>query len=226
MSYTGTGANAQEHPILQGVEQGRYPQESATRVTSTGNVTLPAPQSSGWETRTGHGSYVEELQERTARQEDHVDAYATQTSERTAQPGHSARKRKECPTEEGQKHNRSRHMECTQTTAAVHTLLEADSISPPVNTLSRPNRESGWIQHRGQPRDRTLMARERGSTGYSSGVTEAGRMAASLRKILATASLTTTSREVIRSEHENEEQNESQRLSHKQGGSGGIGGVG
>ena len=70
------------------------------------------------------------------------------------------------------------------------------------------------------------MARERGSTGYSSGVTEAGRMAASLRKILATASLATTSREVIRNENENEKQDESQRLSHKQGGSGGIGGVG
>ena len=70
------------------------------------------------------------------------------------------------------------------------------------------------------------MARERGSTGYSSGVTEAGRMAASPRKILATASHTTTSREVIENENENEEQDESQRLSHKQGGSGGIGGVG
>jgi hypothetical protein len=70
------------------------------------------------------------------------------------------------------------------------------------------------------------MARERGSTGYSSGVTDAERMAASLRKILTTASITTTSREVIRSEQENKEQNESQRLSHKQGGSGGIGGVG
>ena len=66
------------------------------------------------------------------------------------------------------------------------------------------------------------MARERGSTGDSSDVTEAGRMAVSLRKILATASHTTTSREEI----ENEEQDESQRLSHKQGGSGGIGGVG
>ena len=117
-------------------------------------------------------------------------------------------------------------MERTQTTSAVHTSLEADSISPTVNTLSRPNRESGWIQHRGQPRDKTLMARERGSTGYSSGVTEAERMAASLRKILATASLTTTSREVIRYENENEEQDKSQWLSHKQGGSGGIGGVG
>ena len=66
------------------------------------------------------------------------------------------------------------------------------------------------------------MARERGSTGDSSDVTEAGRMAASLRKILATASHMTTSREAI----ENEEQDESRRLSHKQGGSSGIGGVG
>ena len=155
-----------------------------------------------------------------------MDAYTTQTRERTAQTGYIARKRKECPTEEGQKHNRSRHMECTQTTSAVQASLEADSTSPTVNTLSRPNRDSGWIQHRGQPRDRTLMARERGSTGYSSGVTEAGRMAASLRMILATASLTTTSREVIRNENENEEQDESQRLSHKQGGSGGLGCVG
>ena len=63
MSYTGTGANAQEHPILQGVEQGRYPLESAIRVTSTGNVTLPAPQSSGWATTTGQGSYTEKPQE-------------------------------------------------------------------------------------------------------------------------------------------------------------------
>ena len=104
----------------------------------------------------------------------------------------------------------------------VQASLEADSKRTTVHTLSRPNWESGWIQHQGQPRDRTLMARERGSTGYSSGVTEAGRMAASLRKILATASHMTTSREEI----ENEEQNESKRLSHKQGGSGGIGGVG
>ena len=47
MSHTGTEANELEHPILQGVEQGRYPLESATRVTSTGNASLPAPQSSG-----------------------------------------------------------------------------------------------------------------------------------------------------------------------------------
>ena len=59
MSYKGTGANAQERPILQGVEQGRYPLKSATRVTSAGNVLLPAPRSSGWATRTGHGSHTE-----------------------------------------------------------------------------------------------------------------------------------------------------------------------
>ena len=93
MSHTGTGANELERPILQGVAQGRYPLESATRVTSTGNVTLPAPQSSGWATRTGHGSYAEKPQERTARQADQADACTTQTPERTAQTGRSARKR-------------------------------------------------------------------------------------------------------------------------------------
>ena len=46
MSYTGTGANELERPILQGVEQGRYPPESATRVTSAGN-TCEAGGSSG-----------------------------------------------------------------------------------------------------------------------------------------------------------------------------------
>ena len=103
MSYTGTGANELERPILQGVEQGRYPSESATRVTSAGNVSLPAPQSSGWETRTGHGSYTEMPQERPARQVDPVDACTRQTPERTAQTERSARKRKECPTEEEQR---------------------------------------------------------------------------------------------------------------------------
>ena len=63
------------------------------------------------------------------------------------------------------------------------------------------------------------MARERGSTGYSSDVTEAGKMAASLRKTQATASFMTTSREA----QEKEEKDESQSLYHKQGGSGGIG---
>ena len=66
------------------------------------------------------------------------------------------------------------------------------------------------------------MARERGSTGYSSDVTEAGQMVASLRKVPVTASIMTTSREA----KENERKDETQSLYHKQGGSGGIGGVG
>ena len=66
------------------------------------------------------------------------------------------------------------------------------------------------------------MARERGSTGYSSGVTEAGRMAASLRKVPATASIMSTSRGA----KENEGEDETQSLYLKQGESGGIGGVG
>ena len=95
-----------------------------------------------------------------------------------------------------------RHIKGTQTTLEVQASLEADSTRTTVHTLSRPIRESGWIQHQGQPRDRTLMARERGSTGYSSDVTEAGQMAASLRKIPATASLMTTSREARENERD------------------------
>ena len=66
------------------------------------------------------------------------------------------------------------------------------------------------------------MARDRGSTGYSNDVPEAGQMAASLRKVPATASIMTTSRKA----KENEGKDETQSLYHKQGGSGGIGGVG
>ena len=175
MSYTGTGASELERPILQEVEQGMYPQESATRVTSAGNASLPAPQSSGWATRSRHGSHTEKPQGLPVRQVDHVDACTTQTTERKAQTGHSARKRKECPTEQEQRYNQSRHMECMQTTLTVQASTEADSTSTTVYTLSRPIRESGWIQHQGQPRDRTLMAHGKGSTGYSSDVPEAGR---------------------------------------------------
>ena len=66
------------------------------------------------------------------------------------------------------------------------------------------------------------MARERGSTGYASDVLEAGQMAASLRKVPATASTMTISRGI----KENKGKDETQSLYHKQGGSGGIGGVG
>ena len=98
MSYTGTGARELERPILQEVEQRTYPQESTTKVTSAGNVSLSAPQFSGWATRTGHGSHTEQPQGLPVRQVDQVDACTTQTTERKAQTGHSARKRKECPT--------------------------------------------------------------------------------------------------------------------------------
>ena len=55
MSHTGTGINQPERPTRQEVEQGTYPQESATRVISTGKASLTSPQSGRWETRTGNG---------------------------------------------------------------------------------------------------------------------------------------------------------------------------
>ena len=113
-------------------------------------------------------------------------------------------------------------MEGTQTTLKVQASIEADSTRTTVHTLSRPIRESGRIQHQGQPCDRTLIARERGSNGHSSDVPEAGQMTASLRKVPATASIMTTSREA----NENEGNDQTQSLYHKHGGSGGIGGVG
>ena len=133
MSYTGTGASELERTILQGVEQGMYPQESATRVTSAGNVSLTAPQSSVGATRTGHGSHTEQPQGLPVRQVDQVDACTTQTTERMAQTVHSAWKRIECPTEEEQRYNRSRYTECTQTPLAVQASREADSTSATVN---------------------------------------------------------------------------------------------
>ena len=47
MSHTGTGINQPERPTHQEVEQGTYPQESATRVISTGKASLTSPQSGG-----------------------------------------------------------------------------------------------------------------------------------------------------------------------------------
>ena len=47
---------------------------------------------------------------------------------------------------------------------------------------------SEWIKHQGQPRDRTLMIHGKGSTGHSKDVPDMGKMAASLQKVLATAS--------------------------------------
>ena len=66
------------------------------------------------------------------------------------------------------------------------------------------------------------MAHGKGSTGYSNDVLEAGQMAASLRKVPATASIMNTSRGA----KENEGEDETQSLQLKHGGSGGIGGIG
>ena len=98
----------------------------------------------------------------------------------------------------------------------------ADSKRTTVHTLSRPNRESGWIQHQGQPRDRALMAHGKGSTGYSNDVPDMGKMAASLQKVPATASTMNTSR----GEKGNDREDGTQSLYLKQEGSGGIGNVG
>ena len=66
------------------------------------------------------------------------------------------------------------------------------------------------------------MAREKGSTGYSSDVLDVGKMAASPLKVQVTASLMNTSREI----KGYDEDDIIQRLELKQGGRGGIGGVG
>jgi hypothetical protein len=63
------------------------------------------------------------------------------------------------------------------------------------------------------------MARERGSTGYSSEVLEVGKMAASPQTVQVTAALTNTSRGV--KDYDGEDIIQS--LEHKQGGRGGIG---
>ena len=65
------------------------------------------------------------------------------------------------------------------------------------------------------------MARERGSTGYSTDVLDAGKMAASLRQVQTTASTMTTLRRVKAKKREDGPQ----KLQLKPGGSGGIGGI-
>ena len=66
------------------------------------------------------------------------------------------------------------------------------------------------------------MARERGSTGYSTDVPDAGKMAASSPKVQTTASIMKTSKRA----KGKKAADGPQRLQLKQGGSGGIGGVG
>jgi len=66
------------------------------------------------------------------------------------------------------------------------------------------------------------MARERGSTGYSTDVLDAEKMAAAPRKVPTTASSMNTLRRVTAKKGEDG----SQRLQPKPGGRGGIGGIG
>jgi hypothetical protein len=210
-----------EHPTLQKVEQRKYPQQSDTRVTSAGTVSQTTPESGEWATRIGHGSYLEHLQEQPARQLDHADACTTQKTERKAQAIHSSRKRKESPMNEEQIHNRPRYTKSTQTTLEVQASWEEHSNSTPVTQAPRLITESERIQYQGQPRDRTLMAHVKGSTGNSSDMPEVGKMAASPQKVRVTASLMNTSRGV--KGHEGDDQRQS--LKHKLGANGGIGGV-
>jgi len=81
---------------------------------------------------------------------------------------------------------------------------------------------SEWIQHQDQPRDRILVARERGSTGYSSDVPEVEKMAAFPQKVQATAPFMNALRGVQGYEGDDKIQS----LEHKLGASDVIGGVG
>ena len=219
MSYTSNGASKMESSAFQEIEQRWYPQESASSVTTDMTVLLTTPQSGGWEPRIGHGSSTEKLQELSARQMDKADDDTLQINERMAHTVPCARKRKECPTKAEQRNIRSRYMESTHTTLEVQVSLETGSHSTLATSTSRPVIGSEWIQHQGQPRDRTSMARERGSTGYSSEVLEVGKMAASPQKVRVTAALMNTSRGV--KDYDGEDIIQS--LEHKQGGRGGIG---
>ena len=217
------GANQIESLAGPEVEQGLYLQEAAIGVTPAMTDLLTTPQSGGQEPRIGHGSSTEQPQELPASQREHADADDMQLNERTAQTAHSARKRKECSTAAEQHYNRSRHMESTQTTSEVQASWETYSQRTIVTQPHRSIQTSGWIQHQGQvqPR-RTLMARERGSTGYSPDVPEAGKMATTLQQVQTTASTMTTLRRVKAKKGEDGPQ----RLQLKPGGSGGIGGIG
>ena len=180
---------------------------------------LTTPQSGGQKPRIGHGSSTEQPQELPASPKDQADADVMQLNERMAQTAHSARKWKECPTAAEQHHKRSRHMESTQTTSEVLASWEMYSQRTIVYQPHRSIRTGEWIQHQGQPRDRIPMARERGSTGYSTDVLDAEKMAAAPQVVPTTASSMNTLRSVTAKKGEDG----SQRLQLKPGGRGGIG---
>ena len=202
------GANQIESLAGPEVEQGLYLQEAATRVTPAQTDLLTTPQSGGQEPRIGHGSSTEQPQELPASQREHADTDDMQLNERTAQTTQSARKRKECPTAAEQHYDQSQHMESTQTVTEVQAPWETYSQRTIVTQSHRSIQTSGRIQHQGQvqPR-RTLMARERGSTGYSPDVLETGKMATTLQQAQTTASITTTLRRVKAKKEEDGPQN-------------------
>ena len=183
---------------------------------------LTTPQSGGQEPRIGHGSSTEQSQKLPASQKDQADADVMQLNERMAQTAHSARKRKECPKAAEQHHKRSQHMESTQTTSEVLASWETYLQHTIENQPHRSIQTGEWIQHQGQPRDRIPMARERGSTGYSTDVLDAEKMAAAPQKVPTTASSINTLRSVTAKKGEDG----LQRLQLKPGGRGGIGGIG
>ena len=151
-------------------------------------------------------------------QTDHSVAGTRRITERKTQ-----RKRKECPTEVEQSHNRSRLTKRTQTAPEVQASLEVYAHSAIVNPQPRPFMESARIQHQGQvqPR-RTLLAHGKGSTAHAHDVPDTGKMAASSRKVPVTASLIYTSQ----GEKRNEGEGDIQSLELKHGGRGGVGGIG
>ena len=110
-------------------------------------------------------------------------------------------------------------MESTHTTLEVQVSWETVSHSTLATSTPRPVIGSEWIQHQGQPRNRTLMARERGSTENSNDVLDVGKMANSLQKVQVTASLMNTSRGIKVYDGEAIIQS----LELKQGGRSGIG---
>ena len=114
------------------------------------------------------------------------------------------------------------HGEHADDVGGTGVVWETCSHSTLATQTSRPVIGSEWIQHQGQPRDRTLMAHGKGSTGNSSDVPDMGKMAASPQTAQVTASSMNTSREIKVYDGDAIIQS----LELRQGGSGGIGGVG
>ena len=217
-SHTGCGSSQLEHLPLHEVEQGTYPLESAARATTEMNALQTTPQSGGWEARIGQGISTEQPQEPIAMQTDQSAAGTRRITERKTQ-----QKRKECPTEVEHNHNRARLTKRTQTMPEVQASSEEYAHNTIVNSQPRPLMKRARIQHQGQVQPRkTLLARERGSTARAHEVSDAGKMAASLWKVPATATPTYTSQGDRREEGEGDIQ--SLELKHR--GRGGFDGIG